>query len=196
MTVRQKILKSVYPFWMFYARLKGKHVMSVRNRAEWESPSSLYDLSFTGADGKEYQLNAFRGKKILFVNTASDCVYTAQYAQLQELHEELGDKVTVIAFPSNEFKNQEKEDNRNIVAFCAVNYGVKFLIAAKSIVRRRGGQHAVFQWLTQAQKNGWNDRQPVWNFSKYLVNEKGVLVGVFGPTITPMSRKMIGAIRG
>jgi glutathione peroxidase len=146
---------------------------------------SLYDLSFTMNNGETIPLSTYKGKKILLVNTASDCGYTDQYEDLQKLYEENKDSLVIIGFPANNFKEQEKGTDEEIAEFCKLNYGVTFPLAKKSSVAPGPDQHPVFQWLTDKNKNGWTSKKPSWNFSKYLVNENGILVNYFDPSISP-----------
>ncbi|HXL59000.1 MAG TPA: glutathione peroxidase, partial [Chitinophagaceae bacterium] len=137
----------------------------------------------------------FKGKKVLLVNTASDCGYTGQYEELEKLYQQYKQRLIVIGFPANDFKEQEKGSDEEIAQFCTINYRITFPLMKKSIVIKSPGQNEVFQWLTDKNKNGWNDQQPVWNFSKYLVNEEGILSWYFDPSISPMSNSAINAIR-
>ena len=193
MTVRQRLLKSIYPLWMLYAKLKPRHAVSEQPPVTVSPSDPIYDLSFTALDGREIDMKDFAGKKILVVNTASDCVYTSQYADLQALYNKYKGRLTVIAFPSNEFKQQEKGSAEEIADFCS-GYGLKFPVSSKSFVRKGSSQHPVFQWLTTPEKNGWNSIEPGWNFSKYLLDEKGNLTHVFGPAIPPLGRELKEAI--
>lgn len=154
---------------------------------------SFYSLPFELNDGSQTSMAAYKGKKILIVNTASDCGYTGQYAELQQLHERYPEQLAIIGFPSNDFKEQEKGTDAEIAAFCQVNYGVTFPLAKKSGVV---GSHAnpVFSWLSSRVKNGWNDQPPSWNFSKYLLSEAGELLGYFDPAVSPLSDEVIAAI--
>jgi len=93
----------------------------------------------------------------------------------------------IIAFPANDFKEQEKGPDEAIAAFCSINYGVSFPLVKKSIVIKGVAQHPVFRWLTDKGLNGWNDKPPSWNFAKYLVNEEGVLTHYFEPAVSPLS---------
>jgi glutathione peroxidase len=127
---------------------------------------------------------------VLLVNTASDCGYTPQYEGLQRLQDRYRDRLVVVGFPANDFKQQEKGDNAQIAAFCKRNYGVEFPLAAKSSVVKGPAQHPVFRWLSDSSLNGWNDRQPVWNFTKYLVDAQGRLVGVLEPSVDPAGPEM------
>ncbi len=127
---------------------------------------------------------------MLLVNTASSCGYTGQLEELQKLQDEFDEKLLVIGFPANDFKEQETGSNEDIATFCKRNYGVGFLLAQKSSVIKGQHQHPVFQWLTDKSKNGWNDKAPEWNFGKYLVDENGVLLNYFGAAISPWSKEI------
>ena len=194
MTGRQKVLKAVYPAMMWITKITGVNnkVLSSEKKAP---PVSFYSLKTVLTDGSPLDLSAYKGKKILLVNTASECGYTAQYNQLQELYNRYNDKLVVIAFPANDFKEQEKGSDAEIAAFCKKNYGVSFPLAQKTTVIKTAGQNPVFQWLTDAAQNGWSNQAPEWNFSKYLVNEEGVLTHYFGPSVEPMSDQVLKAIQ-
>ena len=151
-----------------------------QNLAKAKPVKSIYDLSFSSITNKTILLHSFKGKKLLLVNTASDCGFTPQLADLQQLHEKYSGSMVLIGFPSNDFKEQEKGSDAEIESFCKVNYGVTFLMAKKSGVLPGPSQNLLFQWLTQSSKNGWNNEPPVWNFTKYLVDESGILLAVYG----------------
>ncbi len=182
MTTRQKIMKAIYPALMFFTKNKKKMHSSEQAK---EAPVSFYSLKFTGNDQQEFDFSTLKGKKVLLVNTASDCGYTPQYADLQKLYEEQKDKLVIIGFPANDFKEQEKGSDADIAQFCQRNFGVTFPLMKKSVVVPGDAQNVVFQWLTDPKKNGWNDTAPEWNFSKYLVDEKGELLYYFPPGISP-----------
>ena len=103
-------------------------------------------------------------------------------------------KLLVIGFPANDFKEQEKGTDEEIMQFCKLNYGVTFPLMKKSVVIRSAGQNPVFQWLTDSAKNGWNNKYPSWNFSKYLVNENGILTNYFDPSVSPLGKEIREAI--
>src|SRR5687767_3832463 len=194
MTLRQSILKLLYPFWMFYNKLTGRKAKSFGNKNNVHPPQSFYNLSVTLNNGSELKLDTLRGKKIMLVNTASDCGFTSQYDDLQKLHEKYKDKLMLIGFPANDFKQQEKGTDEEIAEFCKLNFGVTFPLTKKTVVKKGQQQNPVFQWLSDSTKNGWCNKQPPWNFSKYIVNEDGVLTNYFDPTISPMSQEIIKAI--
>ena|ERR1043166_5340836 len=194
MTLRQTALKFIYPLWMLFNRLLKKKSTVLKNERNVQPPQSFYNLSVYLNNGKEFRFESLRGKKVLLVNTASDCGYTTQYEALQKLHENFHDKLMVIGFPANDFKKQEKGNDEEIAQFCKINFGVTFPLAKKSSVKKGKGQQEVFQWLTDKSRNGWNNKQPSWNFSKYLVNEQGILTNYFDPAISPGSEAVIKEI--
>jgi len=195
MTYRQKILKAVYPAWMWITKITGTNTKKMKNESAKSPVVSFYDLSATQIDGKEIKFIDFKGKKLLLVNTASECGYTNQYTELQKLYEDFSSKLLVIGFPANDFKEQEKGTDEEIAQFCKVNYGVTFPIMKKSVVIKSAQQNPVYQWLTDSSKNGWCNQQPSWNFSKYLIDENGVLTNYFDPSISPLSKEITDKIR-
>jgi len=158
-----------------------------------EIKNSIHQFSIPGIDGKEINLADYKGKKILLVNTASECGFTPQYAPLQSLHEKYGEKLAVIGFPSNNFGAQEPGNENEIMDFCKRNYGVTFPLSKKIDVTGEH-QHPIFRWLTKKELNGWNDRDPNWNFCKYLINENGNLIHFFSHKLDPMDKQIISAI--
>ena len=192
MTYRQKVLKAVYPAWMWWTKLTGKNITILSGTKE--PPVSFYNNKAVEINGDTLNFASLKGKKVLLVNTASDCGYTLQYDDLQKLSEEYKDKLIILGFPANDFKEQEKGSNEQIAEFCKANFGVTFPLMEKSIVIKSAQQNLVFQWLTDPSKNGWNDKAPSWNFSKYLVNEKGILTNYFGPSVSPLSSVIKKAI--
>jgi glutathione peroxidase len=194
MTNRQKFLKAVYPMWMWFTKLTGKN--SEKLAATNKTPAiDFYSLKDTLNNGAAFDFRQLKGKKVLLVNTASNCGYTNQYDDLQKLHEQFGDSLTILGFPANDFKEQEKGNDEEIAQFCKLNFGVTFLLMKKSSVVKSGAQNNIFKWLSDATKNGWNEKQPTWNFSKYLVNEKGELVNYFDPSVSPLSDEVVAAIK-
>jgi glutathione peroxidase len=145
---------------------------------------SIYDYKVESLEGKEINFADFKGKKILIVNTASECGFTPQYADLEELSQTYKDKLVVIGFPANNFGGQEPGSNEDIGAFCQKNYGVTFPMAAKVSVK---GEDAapVFQYLSKKELNGVKNTTILWNFTKFLVDENGKLVDSFISTTKP-----------
>jgi glutathione peroxidase len=110
------------------------------------------------------------------------------------LYQRFSNKLEIIAFPANDFKEQEKGNDEEIAQFCKVNFGVTFPLAKKSVVVKSADQNDIFKWLTNKNQNGWNDQPPSWNFSKYLLNEQGELTHYFGPSVSPLSEEVLKAI--
>jgi glutathione peroxidase len=152
--------------------------------------SSIYDFKLPGLDGSDIDFSQYKGKKILIVNTASECGLTPQYEGLEQLYSKYKDKLVVIGFPANNFGGQEPGTNGDIKAFCKKNYGVSFPMAEKISVKG-DDTHALYKYLKeQAAAKGMAD--PVtWNFGKFLINEKGELIATFGPRTTPMSEEIL-----
>jgi glutathione peroxidase len=194
MTFRQKMLRSIYPMLARITKKAGPNGLIARPDKQVTPPASLYDLQVNLINGDRCTLDKYRGKKILLVNTASDCGYTGQYASLQSLQERYPDQLVIIGFPANDFKEQEKAGNEQIAAFCQRNYGVTFPLSEKVTVVKGNGQDPVFRWLSNPAMNGWNDRAPVWNFTKYLIDEEGRLAGYFGPAIDPMDQIFMASL--
>ena len=152
--------------------------------------NSIYDFKVAGMEGKEIDFSAYKGKKILIVNTASACGYTPQYADLQKLYAKYGDKLVIIGFPANNFGAQEPGSNEEIAGFCKKNYGVTFPMAQKVSVKGED-THPIFQYLTEeAKKLGTQDPVVKWNFTKFLIDEKGKLIKVFPSKVNPMSEEI------
>ena len=196
MTVRQKVLKAVYPLFSGVKRMFGKSAKSLTNNNHIQPSKSIYQLSVLLNGGQSLNLDAFKGKKMLLVNTASDCGYTGQYSELEKLYRDYKNKLVIIAFPANDFKNQETGTDEEIEKFCVSNYFIRFKLAKKTSVIKSDSQNPVFQWLSRKENNGWNDKQPSWNFTKYLVNEEGVLTHYFEPAVSPVSEEVIKAVHG
>ncbi len=154
---------------------------------------SIYDFKVESLDGGQIDLAAYKGKKILIVNTASKCGFTPQYEGLETLYKKYKGELVIIGFPANNFLFQEPGENSEIKNFCQKNYGVSFPMAAKISVKGRK-MHPLYVWLTQKRYNHFSDNSVKWNFQKYLIDEKGNLVAVFPPSTTPMSEEIINAI--
>ena len=155
---------------------------------------SIYEIEIKSIDSKSIDLSDYRGKKILFVNVASKCGFTPQYADLQKLHEQYGDQLVIIGVPCNQFMNQEPGTNEQIAKFCQKNYGVSFLITQKVDVKG-DNQHPLYKWLTSKSENGTSDSKVKWNFQKYLINETGQLQEIFAPNVKPMDSKIISTLK-
>jgi len=193
MSYRQSILKTMYPAIMWSSKGAGKK--QTQFNKENKTPFvSFYSLTMKDINGKDFNFSSLKGKKILLVNTASDCGFTGQYEALEKLQEKYANNLVIIGFPANDFKEQETKDNESIASFCKKNYGVSFPLMAKSVVVKKSQQNDVFKWLSDKSINGWNEQEPVWNFCKYLVNEEGTLTHYFPMTVDPMDASVIDAI--
>lgn len=155
--------------------------------------TSIYSYKVESIRGEVIDFSAFRGKKILIVNTASECGLTPQYMQLEELSNKFNNTLVVVGFPANNFGNQEPGTNQEIQAFCSSKFGISFPIASKISVLPPN-QHPLYQWLTNKSENGFSDSTVEWNFQKYLLNENGQLIAVFAPSIEPFSDELLNAI--
>jgi len=150
------------------------------------SGTSIYDFKVAGLDGNEIDFSQFKGKKIMIVNTASRCGNTKQYTDLENLYQKYKNTLVIVGFPANNFGAQEPGTNEEIQEFCKKNYGVTFPMAEKISVKG-SDIHPLYKFLTEeAEKKGFSD--PVkWNFTKFLVNEKGELITVIHNKVNPSS---------
>lgn len=158
-----------------------------------QPPASFHSFTMKDIRGKEVNLAAYKGKTVLVVNTASKCGYTPQYKELQALYEKYQNKdFVILGFPANEFGGQEPGSDETIAEFCEVNFGVKFPLFSKVVVKG-DGIHPLFRMLTSAENPDFKG-EINWNFEKFLINEDGKLVRRFRSRTTPMSAEMTTAI--
>lgn len=193
MTIRQSFLKAVYPVFMRLQKIFNINTEVLKNKKA-KPPIPFYSLKAVDGYGNLFDFAGLKGKKVLIVNTASDCGFTGQYEELQKLYDNHKDRLAILAFPANNFGQQEKGSNEAIAAFCKTNYNISFPVMSKSNVVVSAEQTPVYNWLTNAQSNGSNSKAPTWNFSKYLIDEDGKLINYFGPSISPLSNEVIEAI--
>lgn len=157
-----------------------------------ETTMSVYDFNVPALDGGQINLKDYEGKKILIVNTASECGYTPQYAQLEELYQEKKDELAIIGFPANNFGGQEPGSDEDIAAFCQKNYGVSFPMASKVSVK--GNDMApLFEWLT-TQENPDFTGDIKWNFEKFLIDENGKLIHRYRSGVSPLDEEILSEI--
>ena len=156
------------------------------------SQQSVHEFTINTIDGESKNLSDFKGKKMLFVNTASQCGFTPQYMELQELHEKHGDELIIIGFPANNFGGQEPGSNDQIKTFCQKNYGVSFMLSEKVSVKGKNID-PIFKWLN-AQDNQSFKGDIMWNFEKYLIDESGKLIKRYRSMTKPVSDKIISLI--
>ena len=156
-------------------------------------PASIYDFKVAGLTGGTIDFAKFKGKKILIVNTASQCGNTPQYADLEAVYKKFGNKLVIVGFPANDFGQQEPGSNQEISAFCTKNYSVTFPMAAKITVK--GADMApIYKWLTSKKYNKFKDSEVKWNFQKYLIDETGHLVAVYEPKTKVNELQVVAAI--
>ena len=167
------------------------------NGTEKETPKdynmSFYNIKMKNIDGEEFSFNQLKGKKVLIVNTASNCGYTRQYQELQALYNKYGGKgknFEIIAVPSNDFGNQEPGNDGEIKTFCSSKYGVTFPVMTKSVVKGND-MCELYQYLTKFSKNNVLDSTVEWNFQKYLINEDGTLDSMLPSSTQPLSREVM-----
>lgn len=155
---------------------------------------SIYDFNVKDISGKNIELSAYRGKVLLIVNTASECGFTPQYKDLEELYQKYKDQgFCVLAFPSNDFGEQEPLEGKQIHEFCTVNFKTTFPIFNKIHVKGKNAD-PLFKFLSNKSQNGSVDIAPKWNFQKYLIGKDGKVVDYFLSTTSPMSERIKRAI--
>ncbi|MGS2764893.1 glutathione peroxidase [Sinomicrobium sp. M5D2P9] len=146
---------------------------------------TIYQFEVEDLYGNTFDFSDLKGKKIMVVNTASECGLTPQYEGLQELYEMYkSNNFVIVGFPANNFGGQEPGSDEQIAAFCKQNYGVTFPMMSKISVKGKD-MHPVYEFLTQKAKNGKENSEVEWNFQKYLIDESGHLVKVIAPQTLP-----------
>lgn len=157
---------------------------------------TLHDFKVNDLQGNSFDFAKLKGKKVMIVNTASECGLTPQYTELQELYEEKKDKdFVVIGFPCNDFGAQEPGSAGEIKTFCSKNYGVTFPIMEKVTVKGEQ-KHPVYDWiLKESEKNG-SASEIEWNFQKFLFDEDGAFAKCLAPTVTPKDEQIITWLDG
>lgn len=154
---------------------------------------TLHEFKSKTIDGKEFNFADLKGKKVLIVNTASECGYTPQYKDLQALYEKYNSKnFVIIGFPCNDFGGQEPGTETEIKSFCTKNYGVTFQMMEKVSI----ATSPIYQWLTHKTENGVLDATVKWNFNKFLIDEQGHLVKYLPSSIKPMDIEITNWIEG
>lgn len=154
-----------------------------------QEPQSFYNIEINSITGDPIDLSDFKGRKILVVNTASECGFTGQYEGLQELHNTYKDKLVIIGVPCNQFGGQEPGSATEIQSFCKQNYGVTFLMTEKVDVKG-DKQHPLYAWLTKKELNGEKSSSVKWNFQKYLIDEEGNFIDYYYSITKPNSSKI------
>lgn len=178
-----------------------KQVKSKPDNINMEGKSTFYEFlaanpnaNVKSIDGKDVDFSQFKGKKVLIVNTASECGYTPQYKELELLCETYKDKLVILGFPANNFGGQEPGSNEEIKKFCTSEYSVTFPLFEKISVL--GDDMApIYKWLTSKDLNGWNEQQPKWNFNKYLLDEDGNLLKYYSSAVKPMGDEIVSMLK-
>jgi glutathione peroxidase len=179
-TITVLFLGTVLVAWSIYSGVETYKPMN--------SSVDFYSLSCKTLDGNDFQFDQLKGKRILIVNTASECGFTPQYKGLQKLHEMYsGDEFVILGFPCNDFGKQESGNAKQIEEFCTANFGVEFQMMEK--VKVKGEEkHPVYVWLTSKEENGVSNHSIRWNFHKFAIDEQGNLVGSMRSGVKPLDK--------
>ena len=154
---------------------------------------NLHEFKAKTLDGKDFNFADLKGKKVLIVNTASECGYTPQYKDLEALYKKYSSKnFVVIGFPCNDFGGQEPGTSSDIKSFCTKNYGVTFQMMEKVSIAKS----PIYKWLTTKTENGVLDTTVKWNFNKFLIDEKGNLVKYLASSVKPTDPEITNWIEG
>jgi glutathione peroxidase len=196
-----KIFHTLFPVALAATVIAGcasAQEMPAENQPVQEAPkkeeASALQFKMQSLDGKEVDLSTYKGKVVMIVNTASKCGNTPQYAGLEKLHEKYAEKgLAILGFPANEFGKQEPGTNEEIGEFCRKNYGVKFDMFSKIVVKGEG-KAPLYQYLTSAETNPQFPGEISWNFEKFLIGRDGKIAARFAPKVKPEAPEVIAAI--
>lgn len=148
----------------------------------------FYDFKAKKINGQEVNMEDFKGKIVVVVNTASKCGLTPQFKELEELYQGYKDKgVEILGFPCNQFAKQDSGSNEEIHEFCQLNYGVSFNMFEKIDVNGKNA-HPLYQYLKNESK-GLLSKEIKWNFTKFLIDDQGNVVKRYAPTVSPLKIK-------
>ncbi len=195
----KQIILSLCLLVFFVASCKKEQSELAQTKAPMEDSKeqiteNIYQFEVNDLYGEAFDFSNLKGKKVMVVNTASECGLTPQYADLQKLYESYKDKnFVIVGFPANNFGGQEPGSDEQIASFCKENYGVSFPMMSKISVKG-GDKHEVYQFLTEKEKNGLQDSEVAWNFQKYLLNEQGELEMVLDPKTLPTDPSIVNWI--
>ncbi len=174
----------------FVRRLTKAGQQSPRAEAAKETvPVSFYQLSSQLHNGQPFPFAALKGKQVLLVNTAPNATGSPQYQELQQLAEQFAEELVVLAFPTDDFAELQAVPLPNRSSAATIS------LMQPSVVVKTTEQHPVYQWLSTARQNGWNEQAPPRSFTKYLVSPTGQLVHYFGPTLSALSETVIECIK-
>lgn len=169
----------------------GNQPEYLENSFPGAGPDSFYQLSSQLHTGQGFSFDSLKGKQVLLVNTTGNAADTAQYQELQQLAEQFADELVVLVFPTSDFAELEK----TVGVLARPTSAAPFSLMQPSVVIKTAQQHPVYQWLSTARQNGWNEQAPPRPFTKYLVSATGQLVHYFGPTLSPLSETVIDSIK-
>ncbi len=186
MNFRQRTTKLFYPVIM---KVSKSTILSNVGEQQIKPVVNFYSLGLQLINGTMLDFSTLKGKKIMIVNTASDCGFTGQYEELESLYQQHKDSLVIIGIPANDFANQENYSNEKIAGFCKINYGVTFPLAEKGIVIKNSNQLSLYKWLSDKSLNGWNDQAPTWNFCKYIIDENGTLTYFLNSSVSPLGKE-------
>ena len=192
---KNNMIKLIIATIMFMSCAQAQNNSTTANMStnEIATAASIHSFSVKALDGSNINFADYKGKKILVVNTASECGYTPQYKELEALYEKYKTKLVIVGFPANNFGGQEPGSNTEIKTFCEKNYGVTFPMAEKISVK--GNDMApIYKWLTSKSENGVLDAEIKWNFNKFLLDENGHIIAKFDSGTTPMSEEIVGKL--
>ena len=166
-------------------------MISFFNTANAKYDKIFFDFEIKDINEKTFALEQFKNKTILLVNVASNCGFTKQYSELQELYDKYSEKgLVVLGVPSNQFGGQEPGSNNEIKDFCETNFNITFPMTAKIDVKGENA-HPIYLW---AKENYGNSAVPKWNFHKILINKYGKIEDTYSSFTKPMSKKLINKI--
>jgi len=194
--IRDSLLPALILLALTACNRQSKTGLSDANPIQQQvSMKTFHDFKVKDIAGQDFDLARFKGSKVLVVNTASECGYTPQYAQLEELSAAYaGDSFALIGFPCNDFGAQEPGTEAEIAAFCSANYGISFPMMSKVSIRGEMA-HPLYQWLQKKEMNGKEDYQVAWNFSKFLINEDGSIETMYPSSVSPLDEKILSWLK-
>lgn len=152
---------------------------------------NLHQFSATTIEGEIFNFSTLKGKKVIIVNTASECALTPQFKKLQELYEEYGgDDFELIGFPCNDFGKQDPGSNKEISDFCTEKYEVTFQMMEKISIKG-DDPHPIYNWLSNSNENGTLDAKVTWNFQKFMIDKDGEVVDFIAPIKSVQNKRVI-----
>ena len=189
------LILNFFLFLSFTIQAQSKKPNQSSMKKQNDNPKqTIYQFKVTDINGDTFDFASLKGKKILIVNTASECGLTPQYKDLETIYKSYKDKnFVIVGFPANNFGMQEPGTNKQIATFCQKNYGVTFPMMGKISVNG-SDIDKVYQFLTQKSKNGLQDSEVQWTFQKYLINENGNLEKVISPRVSPKDKEIVSWI--